>query len=292
MSSRSVPTNDSGPKRWLPPGACDTHIHIYGPRERYPLAPTATAEPPLAKVEDYQAVQQRLGLQRAVVVQPSAYGFDNRCALDAIDSIGIDARGVVVVDTRVSDEALQRLTDAGVRGVRFFMFPGGLLPWEALDDMAARVHPFGWHVQLQLNGRELPERMDQLRRLPARLVIDHVGKFIEPVPTDHRAFKALLALVDGGRCWVKLAAPYETSKEGAPLYGDVGALAKALVKAAPERMLWASNWPHPSAQNNPPDDAVLLDLLLDWTEDDATRRRILVDNPAELFGFGDTGSGP
>ena len=126
----------------------------------------------------------------------------------------------------------------------------------------------------------------QLRTVKGDLVIDHVGKFLEPVATDHPSFRALLRLVESGRVWVKLSAPYEVSKVGRPLYGDVGALAKALVKAAPERMLWASNWPHPSATDaNRPDDAELLDLLLDWAPDDAVRRKILADNPARLYGF-------
>ena len=285
MAEASNPNNASRPRLSVPPGACDTHIHFYGPLEQYPLAPTATFKPPLASVEEYRAVQQRLGLERVVVVQPSGYGFDNRRTLDAIKQIGDQARGVVIVDTSVTDVELQRLSDSGVRGIRFFMFPGGLLPWEHLDQMAARVHAFGWHVNLQLDGRELPERIAQLRRLPAKLVIDHVGKFIEPVSTSDRAFKMLLDLVDSGRCWVKLSAPYETSKHGPPLYNDVGQLAKALVKASPQRMLWASNWPHPLAQDNPPDDVLLLDLLLDWVDSEATRKRVLVDNPAELYGF-------
>ena len=227
----------------------------------------------------------RLGLERVVVVQPSAYGMDNRCTLDAMETLGDKARGVVVVDSSIGDDELAELTAAGVRGIRFFMLPGGVLPWEALEVMAARVATFGWHIQLQLNGLELPERLDVLRRLPGTLVIDHNGKFLEPVAVDHPAFKSLLSLVEGGRCWVKVSAPYETSKLGPPLYEDVGLLAKALLKAAPERMLWASNWPHPTAQDDPPDDAALLDLLLDWVEDDALRDRILVDNPAALYGF-------
>lgn len=285
MSTESNPNNVNRPRLSAPPGACDTHMHFYGPQDQYPLAPTASFEPPLATVEDYRAVQQRLGLKRVVVVQPSGYGFDNRCTLDAIKQLEDNARGIVVVDTSVTDDELQRLTDLGARGIRFFMFPGGVLPWEILDEMAARVHEFGWHVQLQLDGRELPDHVTQISSLPGRFVIDHTGKFIEPVPTSNRAFKMLLELVDSGRCWVKLSAPYETSKDGPPLYSDVGELAKALVKASPERMLWASNWPHPSVLDNLPDDALLLDLLLDWVEDDATRKRILVDNPAELYGF-------
>ena len=285
MSTGSHRIEEQPPRLATPPGACDTHIHFYGPPERYPLAPTATFTPPPATVEAYRKVQQRLGLQRVVVVQPSGYGFDNRCTLDAVKQLGDAARAVVVAKPTVTDDELQRLTDAGARAIRFFMFPGGVLAWEDLEQMAGRVHEFGWHVQLQLDGRQLPDRIALLRRLPGNLQIDHTGKFIEPVSTGDPAFRTLMNLVDSGRCWVKLAAPYETSKIGGPLYQDVGELAKALVQAFPERILWASNWPHPSAQENPPDDAELLDLLLDWAGDDATRKRILVNNPAELYDF-------
>jgi D-galactarolactone isomerase len=148
------------------------------------------------------------------------------------------------------------------------------------------VHPFGWHVQLQCNGRELPERRAMLERLPGDLVIDHVGRFMDPVPLDHPAFACLLDLLGSGRTWVKLSAPYESSRIGPPAYEDVTALAQALVRAAPERMLWASNWPHPGhtdpkVRNEP----LLLDLLIEWAPEAAVRNRILVDNPAALYGF-------
>ncbi len=272
-----------GPRLKAPPGACDTHMHFYD--SRYPVAATAVSPPPEASVEDYRAVQRRLGLARTVVVQPSAYGLDNRCTLAGIAALGLErARGIAVVDDRVTDAELERLTGAGIRGVRFHMLPGGAIPWAILDAVAARVAAAGWHVQLQLDGRLLPDREAQIRAWPGRAVIDHVGKFLEPVPPEHAAFRCLLRLVESGRVWVKLSAPYEVSKAGPPLYADVGRLAKALVRAAPERMLWASNWPHPSVKV-PPDDALLLDLLLDWAPDEAVRRRILVDNPAELYGF-------
>jgi D-galactarolactone isomerase len=260
-------------------------MHFYGPRERYPLAPSCPFPPPDAPVEAYLPVMERLGLERVVVVQPAAYGKDNRCTLDAMKQLGGRARGVAVVDESVGDRELAALTDAGVRGLRFFMLPGGVLGWDILETMAGRIAPFGWHVQLQLDGRELPDREALLRRLPAPLVIDHNGKFLEPVATDHPGFQSLLRLLDGGNCWIKVSAPYETSRSGPPLYEDVGRLARALIRAAPERMVWASNWPHPTAQDKLPDDAELLDTLLHWTEDPETRARILVENPAELYGF-------
>lgn len=275
---------DAKPRLKAPPGACDTHMHFYD--DRFPMAPTALLKPPNATVAEYRALQQRLGLSRTVIVQPSTYGTDNRCTLEAMAALGAGARGVAVVDTSVSDAEMERLTKAGMRGIRFHMLKGGALPWDILDTMAARVHEFGWHVQLQLDGRDLPEREAQIKRLPGTLVVDHVGKFLEPVPVDHAAFSVLTRLVDNGRTWVKLSAPYEVSKKGPPNYDDVGALAKALIKLAPDRMVWASNWPHPSvSKEQAPDDAMLLDTLLDWAPDDKTRNRILADNPAKLYGF-------
>ena len=263
-------------------------MHFYGPEDRYPAAPTALFLPPLASVADYREVQARLGLERVVVVQPTSYGADNRCTMDCVAKLGDQARAVVVVDQTADDAELERLTAAGARGIRFHMLPGGALPWSILEEMAARVQTFGWHVQLQLDGRELLERQAMLQRLPGALVIDHVGKFLEPVTPDHAAFQCLLRLLDTGRVWIKLSAPYETSRVGPPDYDDVGVLAKALVQAAPERMLWASNWPHPGQTGaQRPDEVVLLDLLLDWAPSEATRRRILVDNPALLYGFPD-----
>ena len=272
------------PRLKAPPGACDTQMHFYGAADEYPVAPTALFLPPPASVEQYRELQQRLGLQRVVVVQPSAYGKDNRCTLDAMAALGENARGVAVVDDSVTEAELRSLTDRGIRGIRFFMLPGGALTWDELEPMAARVQPYGWHVQLQLDGRLLPNFEERLKRLPCDLVIDHNGKFLEPVTPDDPAFRTLLRLLDDGRCWVKVSAPYETSKVGPPTYDDVGALAKALIKHAPERALWATNWPHPGRDPRP-DDATLLNLLLDWSPDDETTRRILVDNPARLYGF-------
>jgi D-galactarolactone isomerase len=268
----------------VPPGATDTHMHVYD--AAVPAVPGAPALPGHYPAEAYRAMRQRVGLSRVVVVQPNAYGADNRVTLAAIAALGPAARGVAVVRPGVTDGELDQLTKGGIRAIRFFALPAGLLSWDVMDEMAARVHAFGWSAIVQLDGRNLPEHEAQIRRLPGRFVIDHTGKFLEPVPPEHPAFKCLLRLVDTGRCWVKLSAPYETSKSGPPRYEDVSALARALVRHAPERMLWASNWPHPSEpEGKKPDEARLLDLLLDWAPDDATRRKILVDNPAELYGF-------
>ncbi len=239
------------PRLKAPPHSCDTHMHVYD--RRFPQVPGGPKPPGDFPVEAYRSMQAQLGVSRVVIVQPNAYQDDNRCTLAAVAQLGADAKGVGVVKPSVSDAQLEALTRGGIRGIRFMT---------------------------------LPEREAQILRLPGRFIIDHVGKFLEPVPPQHPAFKSLLRLVDSGRCWVKLSAAYEVSKSGPPRYEDVGILAKALVKAAPERMLWASNWPHPTAAKDAfPDDANLLDLLLEWAPDEAVRRRILVDNPAELYGF-------
>jgi D-galactarolactone isomerase len=267
----------------VPGGACDTHMHFYD--ERAPAAP-GTFLPGTFTVAEYRVLQKRLGLERVIVVQPNAYADDNTVTLNAMRELGKGAKGVAVVKPAVKDAELQRLTKAGICAVRIMTLHGGTLGFDVMDAVMARVHPFGWHANIQLDGRELPKYEAQIKRLPGTFVIDHTGKFLEPVAPDHAAFKCLLRLLDTGRCWVKLSAPYETSKTGAPKYEDVGRLAKALVKHAPERMLWASNWPHPSARKPaPPSDDDLLDLLADWAPDPAVQKKILTDNAAGLYGF-------
>ncbi|MFO0989963.1 MAG: amidohydrolase family protein, partial [Alphaproteobacteria bacterium] len=151
------------PRLTAPPGACDTHMHVYD--DRYALAPTAAFRPPHAPTADYLAMRRRVGVARTVVVQPTAYGYDNACTLEAMAAMGGSARGIAVVPRDVTEAELDRLTKAGMRGIRYFMLPGGVLPWESLDAMAAKVGAFGWHVQLQLDGRQLPEREAALKRL-------------------------------------------------------------------------------------------------------------------------------
>ena len=267
----------------VPKGACDTHMHVYD--AAVPEAP-GTFMPGHFPVADYQAMQKRLGLERVIVVQPNAYADDNTVTVQSVKALGQNARGVAVVKPQVKDAELERLTKAGICAIRIMTLHGGTLGFEVMDELMARVHPFGWHANIQLDGREMPQREAQIKRLPGKFVIDHTGKFLEPVAADHAAFKCLLRLVDTGRCWVKLSAPYETSRTGAPKYEDVGRLARALVKHAPQRMLWASNWPHPSARKPaPPRDEDLLELLADWAPEESVRKQILADNPAELYGF-------
>jgi D-galactarolactone isomerase len=268
----------------VPAGAVDTHMHVY-----HAEVPPQPGGPPLPgdyREDKYKAMRDALGLQRVVVVQPNAYRFDNTVALKAMEALGPGAKGIAVVGETTPEAEIDRLAKAGMVGARLFQLQWGAVGFERLHAVMPRVQPFNWIANLQLDGRDLPKWEESIRKLPGRFIIDHIGKFLEPVAVDSAPFKSLLRLLDTGRCWVKIAAAYETSKTGAPKYEDVGALAKALIRHAPERTLWASNWPHPSAPKDAvPDDADLLDLLLDWAPDDATRRKILVDNPAGLFGF-------
>ncbi|TAN27745.1 MAG: amidohydrolase [Castellaniella sp.] len=257
-------------------------MHVYD--RRFPWAPTATTFPPEATADAYREVQRDLGLSRVVVVQPSSYGFDNRCTLNALAAFGASARGIAVARPEVSDGELDQWHHQGIRGLRYLMVGNPLMTWDSLPMMSERIRPLGWNINLQLDGRRLPEYEPMLARLTGNLVIDHNGKFLEPVALSHPGFQSLLRLLDSGRCWVKLSAPYETSKIGAPAYDDVSILARALVAAHPDRCLWASNWPHPGMLTEPSTPA-MLDLLLDWAPDEDTRRKILVDNPAELYGF-------
>jgi D-galactarolactone isomerase len=266
----------------FPPGACDTHMHVYD--ARHPTAPTALLHPPDALVDDYRAIRSALGLDRVVIVQPTTYGLDNTCQLDAAAELGGGARVVVVVDEHTPRPELERLDRLGARGARFHMLPGGALPWTSMAPTAHAIADLGWHVQLQMNGRDLPDHVDELLALPTPVVIDHVGRFMPPVEPGHPAFAALLTLLDTGRVWVKLSAPYESTQNGAPAYPTVALLARALLERCPERMLWATNWPHPG-QAEPPDVAALRTLALDWLPTPALRQRVLVDNPASLYGF-------
>lgn len=277
---------DAPPATRLPKGACDCHMHIYGDPAVYPAAPNSPFAPVAGgTIEGYLELRRILGLTRAVVVQPSAYGTDNRCTMAAVARMGLDARAVVVVDETAPDTELRRLTDAGARGLRFFMLAGGVLGWDRLAPLSARAAQFGWHIQLQMDGRLLHEREAEIMRLPCPVVIDHNGKFLEPVGTDHPGFAALCRMIDAGKAWVKTSGVYETSRSGPPDYADVSVLARTLIARFPERCLWATNWPHPSKPGNAPDDAALVDLFAGWCGSDATLRRILIDNPAQVYGF-------
>jgi D-galactarolactone isomerase len=265
-----------------PRGACDCHMHVYD--ARFQALPNAILR--IAPASAYMEMARSLGLERMVVVQPSGYGFDNACTLDAMAQFGACARAVVVIPADTPRAELQRLHGLGVRGVRFMMLAPGGLSWEAMPAMAEAVGPLGWHLNLQFDGHELPSRINALSALPADVVIDHFGSYRGGVTAGDPAFRALLRWMESGRVWVKLSAPYAygISPRGGPDYEEMAPLARALTRAQPERCLWASNWPHPT-ETAPPTDAAMLALLERWAPDEQTRERMLVGNPARLYGF-------
>jgi D-galactarolactone isomerase len=281
MNARSTESRPA-PREFA--GACDTHIHIYDPR--FAARPGGLLPKIPATVADYEAVMRRLGLDRCIVVQPSAYAFDNSCTEAAIAALGHDrARGVAMIRPDVTDAELERLDDAGFRGARFHVgWAGGSL-WADLALLAPRLADLGWQASVQFNGRELPEHFERLNTLPCALVIEHAGKF-DPVATpDEPGFGLLKRLIDNRHTWVKVSEPYAVSRSGPPDYADFSVLAAALISHAPERAIWASNWPHPSVTDALPDDRDLLDLLRRWAPDQSVRKRVLADNAAALFGF-------
>ena len=267
-----------------PSGACDCHVHFFGEPSRYPLAPTTPYVPPVRTVEHYRPVMKRLGLERVVIVQPTGYGSDNRCTMDSVAALDGAARSVVIVTPTTPLDEIARLDAAGARGARFYLLRGTTVSWDMVEAVAHRVADFGWHVQMQFDGKEIPERAAFLSKLPCPVVIDHIGKFLDPVLPGDPAVQALCRLLETGKFWVKLSEPYVTSKTGGPIYEDVGAIARVMVKVNPERLVWASNWPHGDYKNVPTEET-LLDLIWQWVPDEQQRHRVLVDNPALLYRF-------
>ena len=239
---------------------------------------------PNACVPDYRQFQQRIGTGRVIVVTPAAYSTDNEVTLDAIAQLGPQARGVAVVHPTVTDAELKRMNGAGVRGIRFTQFDPktATTTMDMIEPLAKRVQALGWHVQIHLRNDQIVAAEDLLLRLPGTIVFDHLGRLTPPEGLNHPAFKIIHRMLDGGRTWMKLSGAYFLG--GPPDYPEAAKVAQAYIKAAPERMVWGSDWPHPTEKEKP-DDAVLFDLLGVWAPDEVTRRRILVENPAKLYGF-------
>jgi predicted TIM-barrel fold metal-dependent hydrolase len=275
------------PKLKMPADACDCHHHIYD--SKFPIAPSATLKPGDAKAADYQALQKRIGTRRSVVVQPSTYGTDNSCTLDGMAQLGPASRGVAVVDTSVTDAELKRLHGLGIRGIRFNLVQAGATTVDMLEPLSNRVADLGWHVQIHQTGDGIVKMDDVLQKVASPIVFDHMGRIPKDVGVDHPAYTVISRLIDKGRAWVKISGAYMDTKVGPPTYADSTKLAQAFVKRAPQRMVWGSDWPHPTEKaDDKPNDATLVDLLTEWAPDEATRRRILVENPAELYGFTQT----
>ncbi|MBI2295567.1 MAG: amidohydrolase family protein [Betaproteobacteria bacterium] len=273
----------------LPPGSCDCHAHVFGPAARYPYSPKRIYTPPDASASDYRRMLRALGVERAVLVQPSVYGTDNRAMLAALARSGGRMRGVAVVEESVTDAELERMHAAGVRGVRFNIVDvkaeeKGRLPLDVVRKMAERVRPLGWHLQFLMHVDEFPELDKTFANLPVDIVVDHFGYMETSKGVGHPGFKALLRLLRTGRCWVKFTGAYRISREDMP-YRDVVPYAHALVAAAPERMVWGTDWPHPKHEKAMPNDGELCDRLPEWIPDEKQRHLALVENPERLYGF-------
>jgi predicted TIM-barrel fold metal-dependent hydrolase len=278
--------NSSGttsPKFRAPADACDCHMHIYD-GVRFPPPRPQSRMQPNARMPDYRLFQQRIGTSRVIVVTPAAYFTDNEVTLDALAQFGARARGVAVVHPTITDGELKRMDRAGVRGIRFTQFDPNTATttMDMIEPLAKRVQALGWHVQIHLRADQVVAAADMLLRLPGTIVFDHLGRLVPPEGLNHPAFEVLRRMFDNGRTWMKLSGAYFFGP--ALAYAAAGDVARAYIELAPERMVWGSDWPHPTEKDKP-DDAVLFDLLADWAPDDQTRHRILVDNPARLYGF-------
>jgi predicted TIM-barrel fold metal-dependent hydrolase len=298
---------DTSPKARLPsvpvpPGACDCHVHVFDPDD-FPYAPGRTYTPGVATVEELSRFRRSLGLSRVVLVQPSVYGTDNRCLLNALAVLGPEvARGVAVIDPEtVSDVTLHELYKAGVRGVRVNLESKGErssgLALSAISATSERVAPFGLAVQVYADLRLIADIADDIAQLRSPLILDHFGGAKAALGVEQYGFRALTELLRDNAVWVKLSGVYRASQDK-PTFSDMRAVAEELIEANSERLVWASDWPHTGglaerASRQPTEiepfqqinDAEVLDLLAEWAGDTARRRRILVDNAAGLFDF-------
>lgn len=270
----------------VPPSACDCHIHVYDDR----VMPVAGAKlrPPQATVNDYRRIQARMGTERAVLVTPSTYGCNNAPMLNALAVLGSHGRGVAVINGEESDGQLLQLHEQGVRGVRINLSLGMGPDARSIEPMAQRIAGLGWHLQLLMPIAQLLAMAPLLLRLPVDLVFDHFARLTPKQGCQHSAHALMLELLAGGRAWLKLSGGYLVSETHSVDDPALDALAQSFIQAAPERIVWGSDWPHATAsagQHAYPDDARQIERLAQWAGDAATLRRILVTNPEHLYGF-------
>ncbi|MBM3341702.1 MAG: 2-pyrone-4,6-dicarboxylate hydrolase [Betaproteobacteria bacterium] len=275
-------TGTAPPKLIAPAKTADCHIHIYDARynAQSRIIDNST-------VAEYRLLQKRIGFERVVIVTPRCYVTDNTVTVDAIKALGIyNARGVAVLRPDVTDAQLKQLNDGGIRGIRFTVGEPktAVTSIDMIEPLAKRIAAYGWHVQLNMPCDKIAEHADMLRRLPTQVVFDHLGHPTIEEGIRHPSHAVIRGMLDQRKAWVKISGAYMNTRIGPPTYADATLVAQAFVKAAPERLVWGSDWPHPTPKV-PPDDAVLFDLLTTWVADDATRNRILVENPQVLYGF-------
>lgn len=270
----------------IPLKACDCHLHIYD--ARFAQSVDAAALQDLATVNEYRLLQKRLGTERAVIVTPRSYGVNNDVTLDAIAQLGIDrTRGVAVLRSDVSDTTLRALNAGGIRGVRFSLYTPkhAAVSVEMVEPLAARIASLGWHLQLHWTADQIVEHEAMLKRLPTPIVLDHMTRLPQPPGLKHPAVKIVEHLLAQGRTWIKLSGAYLDSQVGeAEDFLDIDAVARHWIATAPNRLVWGSDWPHPT-ETIKPNDANMLDMLARWTTERSVIEQILVNNPSELYGF-------
>ena len=271
----------------MPPLACDAHCHVFGPAAAFPYAPDRTYTPPDAPKERLSALHQILGIQRAVIVQASCHGTDNRAMLDAIATSGGQYRGIAIVDASFTENEYAALHEGGVRGVRFNFVKhlGGMPDMRVFTHVLQRIQPLGWHLVVHLDAADIAELSGVLRALSVPFVIDHMGRVKADAGLEQGPFRALLELMTLGNCWVKVCGAERVSTAGPP-FVDAIPFAQALVNAAPDRVLWGTDWPHPNVGRHMPNDGDLVDLVPLIAPDEALRRKLLIHNPASLYGWG------
>jgi predicted TIM-barrel fold metal-dependent hydrolase len=283
--------NPRPPRRPLPANSCDCHAHLFGPASRYPYHPDRNYTPPDASRSSYLQLLETLGFQRAVLVQPSVYGTDNQRVINALsraqdDPAGVEWRGIVVVDEQIQDAELERLDRLGVRGVRLNLVFRGGIGVAAARRLAERIAPLGWHLQFLVDISRFDDFAGFASTLPVPSVVDHMGHMPAALGPRHPAFADLLALLREGRTWVKLSGPNRLTAHQHPPYSDVDPLAEALIAAAPQRLVFGTDWPHVQLPTPMPNDGDLVDEFDRWIHGDAgLAEQILVTNPAALYRF-------
>jgi len=280
---------DPNPKKpgiTLPPNACDSHFHVFGPHSKFPYAPNRPFTPADAPKEALFRLHEFLGFQRGVFVQSTCHGTDNRVLVDMLEAGQGRYRGAALLDPSVPDAEVERLDEAGVRGVRLHFLTGALGPAKPREDMLKiidKVSPYGWHIEMHVGGNDVVDLYEFITSIEAPVVIDHIGRIDIAEGLHGKAFSVLRRLLDRGNIWVKLSGTDRISKQKYP-FADAVAFPRDLAKHAPERVVWGTDWPHPN-HNAVPNDGELVDLIAEIAPDERTRRLMLVDNPAKLFGF-------
>jgi len=272
-----------------PANACDAHCHVFGPAAKFPFAEGRSYTPPDSPFEAFQDLQKTLGLSRAVIVQATCHGTDNTVTLDAIERSNGRYRGVAIVDDGFTEDQFREMDAGGIRGVRFSFARhiGNAPDFTLVNRVVEKIAPLGWHVVIYMEATDIIENADTLSAMPVPVVIDHMGRVQTKNGVEQEAFQLLLGLLRGrDDFWVKICGAERISSGGQP-YHDAVPFAQACIEAAPDRVLWGTDWPHPNIEGLMPNDGDLMNLLPLYAPDEAVRNRILVDNPARLYGFDD-----